>query len=108
MVNNSVNLPQSKDRLGSTRSDCKIAPCFTCPACLPSNTIHHLEEPAHTACSPVSLNLRGFLTSPQNQHTPLQVSLELFNIENHLPDSNRSLFPSETIPEAHWLRNPDT
>ncbi|MEQ2194762.1 hypothetical protein XENOCAPTIV_002536 [Xenoophorus captivus] len=28
MVNTSVNLPQSKDRSGSTRLDCKIAPAY--------------------------------------------------------------------------------
>ncbi|KAK5619239.1 hypothetical protein CRENBAI_020313 [Crenichthys baileyi] len=72
MVNTSVNLLQFKDRSGSTRSDCKNAPHFTCPDCPPSNTIHHLEEFARTARSLVSLNLCGLLTSPQNQHTHLQ------------------------------------
>ncbi|MED6242427.1 hypothetical protein ATANTOWER_004557 [Ataeniobius toweri] len=76
-VNISINLPQSKDRSRSTRSDFKIAPRFTCPACPPSNTIHHLEEFARTARLPVSLSLGGLLTSSQNQHTHLQVSLEL-------------------------------
>ncbi|MEQ2283676.1 hypothetical protein AMECASPLE_013993 [Ameca splendens] len=72
MVNNSVNLPQSKDRSGSTRSDCKIAPNFTCPACPPSNTIHHLEEPAHTACSLVSPQspwLAHFSSEPTHSST---------------------------------------
>ncbi|MEQ2252573.1 hypothetical protein ILYODFUR_023104 [Ilyodon furcidens] len=107
MVNTSVNLPQSKNCSGSKRSDCKIAPRFTCPACPPSNSIHHLEEFARTARLPVSLSLHGFLTFPQNQHTPLQIRLELFNIKSHLPDSNRSLFLSEPIHEIRWLRNPE-
>ncbi|MEQ2293819.1 hypothetical protein AMECASPLE_037404, partial [Ameca splendens] len=72
MVNTSMNLPQSKYCPGSTRSDFKIAPCFTCPACPPSNAIHHLQEFARTACLSVSLSLRGLLTSPQNQHTHQQ------------------------------------
>ncbi|MEQ2245671.1 hypothetical protein ILYODFUR_030365 [Ilyodon furcidens] len=72
MVNTSGNLPQFKDCSGSTRSDCKIAPRFTCPACPPSNAIHHLEDPARTAPLPVSLGLRGLPTPPQNQHTRLQ------------------------------------
>ncbi|MED6232516.1 hypothetical protein ATANTOWER_031598, partial [Ataeniobius toweri] len=46
-----------------TRSD----PRFTCPACPPSNAIHHLEESTHTARLPVNLSLRGLFTSPQNQ-----------------------------------------
>ncbi|MED6275730.1 hypothetical protein CHARACLAT_029460 [Characodon lateralis] len=77
MVNTSVNLPQSKDRSGSTRSDCKIASRFTCPACPPSNTIHHLEEITCTARLPVNLSIRGLLTSPQIQPTDLQVGLGL-------------------------------
>ncbi|KAK5614853.1 hypothetical protein CRENBAI_011032, partial [Crenichthys baileyi] len=72
MVNTSVNLTQSKDRSGSTRSGCKIAPHFTCPGCPPSNAIHYLEEFARTAHLPVSLSLCGLLTSSQNQHTHLQ------------------------------------
>ncbi|MEQ2286117.1 hypothetical protein AMECASPLE_038825 [Ameca splendens] len=72
MVNTSVNLPQSMDHSGSTRSDCKIAPRFTCPVCPPSNAIHHLEEFIHRARLPISLSLRGLLTSSQNQHTHLQ------------------------------------
>ncbi|MED6236743.1 hypothetical protein ATANTOWER_013607 [Ataeniobius toweri] len=38
MVNTPMNSPQSKDRSGSTRSDCKITPRSTCPSCTPSNT----------------------------------------------------------------------
>ncbi|MEQ2253984.1 hypothetical protein ILYODFUR_038234 [Ilyodon furcidens] len=72
MVNTSMNLPQSKYCPRSTRSDFKIAPRFTCPACPPSSAIHHMEEFARTARLPVSLSLRGLLTSPQNQHTHLQ------------------------------------
>ncbi|MEQ2289229.1 hypothetical protein AMECASPLE_030809 [Ameca splendens] len=72
MVNTSVNLPQFKDRSGSTISDCKIALRFTCPACPPSNSIHHLGEIARTAHLPVCLSLHGLLTSPQNKHTHLQ------------------------------------
>ncbi|MEQ2253072.1 hypothetical protein ILYODFUR_028289 [Ilyodon furcidens] len=72
MVNISMNLPHSKDRSGSTRSDFKIAPCFTCPACPSSNAVHHLEELARTARLPVSHSLRGLRISPQNQHNPLQ------------------------------------
>ncbi|MEQ2304560.1 hypothetical protein AMECASPLE_028408 [Ameca splendens] len=106
MVNTSVNLPQSRDRSGFTRSDCKIAPPFTCPACPPSNAIHHLEKFA-TARLPVSLSLHGLLTSSQNQHTHQPGTLT-FNIKNHLPDSNCSPFPSKAILEGHWLRNPDT
>ncbi|MED6240257.1 hypothetical protein ATANTOWER_018257 [Ataeniobius toweri] len=66
MVNTSVNLPKY------TKSDCKIAPRFTCPACPPSNAIHHLEEFACTARLPVSLSLHCLLTSSQNKHTHLQ------------------------------------
>ncbi|MED6288050.1 hypothetical protein CHARACLAT_022580 [Characodon lateralis] len=72
MVNTSVNLPHSKDRSGSTGSDCKMASRFTCPACPPSNATHHLEEFARTARLPVSLGLRGLFTSSKNQHTHLQ------------------------------------
>ncbi|KAK5611292.1 hypothetical protein CRENBAI_019042 [Crenichthys baileyi] len=72
MVNTSVILPQSKDHSGSTGSDCKIAPHFTCPVCPPSNAIHHLEEFARTVRLPVSLSPRGLLSSPQNLHTHLQ------------------------------------
>ncbi|MEQ2241183.1 hypothetical protein ILYODFUR_022734 [Ilyodon furcidens] len=72
MVNTSVNLPQSKDRSGSTGSDCKIASRFTCPACPQSNATHYLEEFVRTARLPVSFSLRGLLTSSKNQHTHLQ------------------------------------
>ncbi|MED6283793.1 hypothetical protein CHARACLAT_012573 [Characodon lateralis] len=62
-----MNLPQSKDRSGSTRSDCKIAPSFTCPACPPS-----IRFTIWRNRLPVSLSLRGLLTSPHNQHTHQQ------------------------------------
>ncbi|KAK5609600.1 hypothetical protein CRENBAI_003338 [Crenichthys baileyi] len=93
---NSVNLLQSKDCSGSIRSDCKIAPRFTCPACPPSNAIHHLEEPAATACLPVSLGLHCLLTSPQSQLLP-------FNIKNHLIDGNRTLLPSRLKHAAYGI-----
>ncbi|MED6246568.1 hypothetical protein ATANTOWER_019968 [Ataeniobius toweri] len=44
-----MNLPQPEDCSGSTGSDCKITPRFTCPAYPPSNTTYHMEEPACTA-----------------------------------------------------------
>ncbi|KAK5612809.1 hypothetical protein CRENBAI_006310 [Crenichthys baileyi] len=99
MVNTSLNFPQPEDRSGSIGSDCKIAPRFTCPACPPSNAIHHLEEPALTACLPVNLNLHGLPTSPQNQHTHpqsleqqqastnlalVEISRSIQTIQNHL------------------------
>ncbi|MEQ2243496.1 hypothetical protein ILYODFUR_007547 [Ilyodon furcidens] len=68
MVNTSLNLPLSKDRSGSARSDYKIAHRFTCLACPPSNAFHCSEESTHTGRWPFILSLRGFLTSPQNHH----------------------------------------
>ncbi|KAK5599904.1 hypothetical protein CRENBAI_013754 [Crenichthys baileyi] len=68
-----MNLLKPKDLPGSTGSDCRNTPRLTCPACPPSNLIHQLEEPAHTA--PANLSLRGLLASPQHQLIHHKVSL---------------------------------
>ncbi|MED6270696.1 hypothetical protein CHARACLAT_013027 [Characodon lateralis] len=73
MVNTSVNLPQSKGHSGSTRSNCKITPHFTCPACPPSNTINHVEEIARSHskldCPPQSPWLAHFSSEPTHSST---------------------------------------
>ncbi|MEQ2304591.1 hypothetical protein AMECASPLE_028697 [Ameca splendens] len=68
MVNTSLNSVLPKDRSGSTRSNSRLAPRFTCSACPPSNIAHHLEESAHTTRLPANLSLCGLLISPRTLH----------------------------------------
>ncbi|MED6243591.1 hypothetical protein ATANTOWER_023086 [Ataeniobius toweri] len=75
MVNTSVNSLLPKDRSGSTRSNSRLAPCFTCSACPPSNIAHHLEESTHTARLPANASvacssLPGLTTFTHNEPFP--------------------------------------
>ncbi|MEQ2261615.1 hypothetical protein XENORESO_012792 [Xenotaenia resolanae] len=87
MVNTSVNLPQSKDRSGSTRSDLEIVPRFTCLACPPGGTHWH----STLACQPQFPGLAHVSPEPTRSPTSKPGTLA-FNIKNHLADGNRSLF----------------
>ncbi|MEQ2229008.1 hypothetical protein ILYODFUR_014487 [Ilyodon furcidens] len=53
-------------------------------------------------CLSASVWLAHFSSEPTHSYTTKPGTLT-FNIKNHLPDSTRSLFPSEPIPEARWL-----
>ncbi|MEQ2292589.1 hypothetical protein AMECASPLE_024598 [Ameca splendens] len=72
LVTTSLKLPQPKTHSKKSGSTSKCASRFICPACPPSNFIHHLRKPARTARSPANLSLHDLPTPSRNLPTPLQ------------------------------------